>query len=90
MPRSTRLNPILIRPDIPIWVDGALEKAVNVTSDDRYEAHSKFMADLQTPNPEFVDKNRIPLVERNPVLYWKTASGILAIIVVILLLMLAS
>jgi hypothetical protein len=75
-------------PDIPIWMDGALEKAVKVSSEERYQAHSKFMVDLQTPNPEFSDKNRIPLMERNPVLYWKILSGILSIIVAILLLML--
>ena len=76
-------------PDIPLWVDGALEKAVNVNVDQRYEAHSKFMEDLRTPNPDFLEKHRIPLMERNPVLFWKTITGILAFIVVILLLMLA-
>jgi serine/threonine protein phosphatase PrpC len=76
-------------PDIPIWVDGALEKAVKVSVEERYEAHSKFIADLQNPNPDFAEKNRIPLMERNPLIFWKTLSGILAIIVAMLLLMLA-
>jgi serine/threonine protein kinase/serine/threonine protein phosphatase PrpC len=76
-------------PDIPLWVDGALEKSVKIKVEERYEAHSKFMEDLRTPNPEFVEKYRIPLIERNPVLYWKTVSGILAVIVAILLLLLA-
>jgi len=59
-------------PDIPVWVDSALEKAVKVNAEDRYEAHSKFMADLSKPNPDFVEKNRIPIMERileNPVRY---------------------
>ncbi len=76
-------------PDIPVWVDGALEKAVKINVEERYQAHSKFMADLQKPNPDFSQKNRIPIMERNPVLFWKTIAGILAIIVAILLLMLA-
>ncbi len=76
-------------PDIPVWVDSALEKAVKVKSEDRYEAHSKFMADLSKPNPDFAEKNRIPLMERNPLLFWKTLCGILAITVATLLLMLA-
>ena len=76
-------------PDIPTWVDGALEKAVQVSAEDRYEAHSKFMADLQTPNPDFAEKNRIPLMERNPLIFWKVLCGILALTVVGLLLMLA-
>ncbi|MEI6891867.1 MAG: bifunctional protein-serine/threonine kinase/phosphatase [Pontiella sp.] len=77
-------------PDIPVWVDGALEKAVKVKPEDRYEAHSKFIADLSKPNPDFADKNRVPLIERNPLLFWKTLSGIFAAIIAILLLMLAS
>jgi hypothetical protein len=47
------------------------------------------MEDLRTPNPNFLEKHRVPLMERNPVLFWKTLSGILAIIAAILLLMLA-
>jgi serine/threonine protein phosphatase PrpC len=77
-------------PDIPVWVDGALEKAVKVTPEERYEAHSKFMADLNQPNPDFVDKNRIPIMQRNPVLFWKTMCGIFGGIIIILLLILAS
>ena len=76
-------------PDIPVWVDGALEKAVKVKPEDRYEAHSKFMADMHKPNPDFAEKNRIPILERNPVLFWKVVSGILALTTAILLLMLA-
>jgi serine/threonine protein kinase len=77
-------------PDIPVWVDGALENAVKVNPEDRYEAHSKFMADLTQPNPEFVERNRIPLMERNPLIFWKTLCGILAGIIVVLLLVLAN
>ncbi len=76
-------------PDVPIWVDGALEKAVKVNTEERYEAHSKFMADLNKPNPEFSDRTRTPIMERNPVLFWKIVSGLLALMVGVLLLILA-
>lgn len=76
-------------PDIPLWVDGALEKAVQVSVEERYEAHSKFMADLNKPNPDFSERTRIPLAERDPVLFWKIISGILALVVCVLLLILA-
>lgn len=76
-------------PDVPTWVDGALEKAVKVNVDERYEAHSKFMEDLNKPNPDFSDRMRTPIMERNPVLFWKIISGLLALTVLILLLMLA-
>jgi serine/threonine protein kinase len=76
-------------PDIPVWVDGALEKAVKINVEERYAAHSKFMEDLRTPNPDFLEKHRIPIMERNPVLFWKIVSSMLAIIIAILLLILA-
>ena len=76
-------------PDIPLWFDSALEKAVKVSPEDRYEAHSKFLEDLRKPNPDFAEKHRTPIMQRNPVLFWKSVSGILAGIVVSLLLLLA-
>ncbi len=76
-------------PDIPLWVDSALEKAVKVNVEERYQAHSKFLADLHTPNPDFTDRTRIPIIERNPLLFWKIVSGLLALTVGILLVMLA-
>ncbi|WP_372796676.1 protein phosphatase 2C domain-containing protein [Pontiella sp.] len=77
-------------PDVPVWVDGALEKSVKVNPPDRYEAHSKFMADLNRPNPDFAEKNRIPLLERNPLIFWKSLCGILAAVIIALLLLLAN
>lgn len=58
--------------------------------EDRYEAHSKFMADLNQPNPDFSEKNRIPLIESNPLIFWQTLCGILGATIVVLLLMLAN
>ena len=76
-------------PDIPVWLDGALEKAVKIKPEERYEAHSKFLADLLKPNPDFAAKNRRPILERNPLLFWQTLCGILAFIIIVLLLVLA-
>ena len=70
-------------------MDGALKKAVKVNPADRYEAHSKFIIDLNTPNPKFHEQHRIPLIERNPILFWKSLSGLLAFLVIILLYLLA-
>ncbi len=75
-------------PDIPLWMDSALKKAVEVNPTDRYEAHSKFMVDLGTPNPDFHEQHRSPLLERNPILFWKSLSGLLALLVIILLFLL--
>ena len=45
---------------------------------------SEFVHDLRQPNLKFLSKSRPPLVERNPVLFWKSLTFILAIMVVAL------
>ena len=70
---------------IPVWVDEAIKKAVAPNPYKRYEALSEFLFDLRHPNKSFLSKTRPPLIERNPVIFWKSISLILAIIIVILL-----
>jgi serine/threonine protein phosphatase PrpC len=72
-------------PSVPLWVDGALQKAVQLKSQERYEVLSHFVEDLRHPNPEFLRHDRKPLIERNPLLFWKACTGILVVVVVILL-----
>jgi serine/threonine protein phosphatase PrpC len=57
------------RDDIPVWVDGALKRAVSLTASARYEALSELLHDLRTPNPAFL--RPVPLIERNPLLFWQ-------------------
>ena len=73
---------------IPLWVDGALRKAVQPDPAARYDALSAFVFDLRHPNPAFRDASAVPLLERNPVLVWQCVSALLAIAVVTLLAML--
>ena len=70
--------------EIPAWIDDAIRKAVEPDPVDRYEEISEFIFDLHHPNKEFLHKTRPPLIERNPVVFWKTVSfGLfLALIVV--------
>jgi serine/threonine protein phosphatase PrpC len=70
---------------IPVWIDGALRKAVQVNPSKRYEELSEFIYDLRHPNERFLHQNRAPLLERNPLLFWKGISFILFIIVLALL-----
>ena len=44
-----------------------------------------FTYDLRHPNEAYINKTRQPLIERNPVAFWKTVSFILAIVIVALL-----
>jgi serine/threonine protein kinase len=65
---------------VPIWIDGAIEKATAITPQFRYDDLSEFLYDLSTPNPKFLSaKESIPLIQRNPLLFWKSLSAILLI-----------
>lgn len=67
-----RYVPVLYHnPMIPPWLDGALEKAVRCDPRDRYEALSEFIQDLSHPNPHFMQSRRLPLLDRNPLAFWR-------------------
>jgi serine/threonine protein phosphatase PrpC len=70
---------------IPAWVDAAICKAVHPNPYKRYDEISEFIHDLRQPSPVFINKSRPPLLERNPVLFWKGVSLILLAIIVFIL-----
>ncbi len=72
-------------PAIPIWVDEAIAKAVQVDPYKRYPELSEFIFDLFHPNRSFLNKTRPPLIERNPVLFWKSLSLLFFVIILVLL-----
>ncbi|CAN5397709.1 bifunctional protein-serine/threonine kinase/phosphatase [soil metagenome] len=71
--------------EIPAWIDGVLRKAVQPDPAKRYEDLSEFVFDLRHPSQEFLNRTRLPLIERNPTVFWKGVSLVLAVIVVVLL-----
>ncbi|NOV30774.1 bifunctional protein-serine/threonine kinase/phosphatase [Methylomonas sp. ZR1] len=75
---------------VPIWIDGALKKATSVSPRSRYDELSEFLHDLSTPNPQFLKaEDKIPLIERNPLLFWKSATALFFLISVVLLFLLS-
>lgn len=64
-------------PLVPYWLDKALEKALSINPDNRYEALSEWLQDLKRPNPAWLSQRAQPIMERNPQLVWKllAASG---------------
>jgi len=70
---------------IPAWVDEAIKKSVHPDPYKRYSEISEFMYDLRHPNKAFLNKTRPPLMEQNPVLFWKSISLILFVILLYLL-----
>ena len=73
------------RREIPVWVDEAIRKALHPDPLKRYEEASEFAYDLRHPNQAFLARTRPPLIERDPVLFWKSVSTILMVAFVILL-----
>jgi eukaryotic-like serine/threonine-protein kinase len=67
-------------PLVTSWIDGALRKAAAINPAHRHDALSEFITDLRRPNPEFIDPADMPLLERNPVLFWQILTGGLFVI----------
>lgn len=76
-----------IRREIPVWVNEAILKALHPDPKKRYEDFPEFMFDLRHPNKTFQNRTRPPLLERNPVAFWRGLSLVLFIIIAILLYM---
>ncbi|MGR9074293.1 MAG: bifunctional protein-serine/threonine kinase/phosphatase, partial [Gammaproteobacteria bacterium] len=72
--------------EIPAWIDDAIRKIVHPNPLKRYGELSEYVYDLRHPNMAFLNKARPPLMERNPVAFWKSVSLILTLIVIALLL----
>jgi serine/threonine protein phosphatase PrpC len=73
--------------ELPGWIDGALRRAVHPDPAKRYEELSEFLFDLRHPNEAFQRAATAPLIERNPLLFWKALSFLLACAVLVLLLL---
>ena len=71
--------------DIPAWFDETLRKATHPDPDRRYQELSEFVYDLSHPNEAYLRRTRQPLLERNPLMFWKTLSLLLLIVIVVLL-----
>lgn len=60
--------------ELPVWLDETLRKALQPSPYKRYSELSEFLYDLRHPNPAYLSKTRPPLLERNPLLFWKSLS----------------
>ena len=65
------------RPSVPVWVDGALWKAVRIDPAKRYEEISEFVFDLEFPNRLFARDAMTPLLQPSPVRNWKIVCALL-------------
>lgn len=66
-------KPSQLNPNIPAWLDAILLRAVAADSEDRYQSYSEMKFDLENPTkvkPWF--QPNAPLLERNPMLFYKS------------------
>jgi hypothetical protein len=70
---------------LPVWVDAAIRKAVHPDPCQRYGELSEFVYDLHQPNQAFLRMTRPPPMERNPVVFWKSISFVLAVALIVAL-----
>ncbi len=70
---------------MPIWIDEAIKKSVHINPNKRYGEITEFIYDLRHPNQQFLNKERAPLLERNPVAVWQGVSFVLLMTIIYLL-----
>jgi serine/threonine protein phosphatase PrpC len=71
--------------EIPAWIDAVLKKAVHPDPLRRYSEPSEFVHELRNPNKAHLNPSPVPLIERNPLLFWKCLVVVLFGIVLLLL-----
>jgi serine/threonine protein phosphatase PrpC len=71
--------------EIPAWFDAVLKKAVHPDPYQRYDELSEFTFDLRHPNKALLSTASVPLIERNPLLFWQALSLVLVLAILGLL-----
>ncbi|CAH0991057.1 Serine/threonine-protein kinase PknD [Sinobacterium norvegicum] len=66
-------------PLVPVWIDGAIKKALSISPELRYQDISEFEYDLLNPNSQFLKEVPQAWVERNPVRFWQASSAVLLV-----------
>ncbi|MDH5409090.1 MAG: protein kinase [Gammaproteobacteria bacterium] len=76
-------------PEVPAWVDKAVEKAVSINPDIRFDKLSEFIYALSNPDSSLINQDYIPLIKRNPVKVWQGVSFLLLALNIILVYLLS-
>ncbi len=72
-------------PEIPIWVDKAVEKSVNINPENRFSILSEFTYALNKPDSSLINTDYVPLIQRNPIRTWKIISFALVVVNILLI-----
>ena len=68
--------------EFPLWIDDALRRALHIEPLKRHGELSEFIYDLHHPNKTYLSRNRRPLIERDPVMFWQGVSVILFLVII--------
>ena len=68
---------------LPIWIDDMLEHALQINPVKRYSELSEFIYDLRHPNKLFLAKIKRPLLQRDPVKFWKGISFVFFVLLIV-------
>ena len=66
-------------PHVPVWLDRALRRALQISPELRYNDVAEFLHDLKHPNPDYLSSEFQPLLLRNPLRFWQALSLLLFI-----------
>lgn len=66
-------------PHVPVWMDGAIKKAMSISAELRYQDVSEFLYDIQHPNADFLGAESLPMLQRNPLRFWQGVAVVLCI-----------
>ncbi|MDX9875530.1 MAG: protein kinase [Spongiibacteraceae bacterium] len=90
--RERRYRPLQERrPDLPLWVDLALRKALAPLPAQRHAALSELQHDLNVPNSALLERHeQRPLAQRDPVRTWQAVALLLLLAVIAQALLLGS
>jgi len=69
---------------IPVWIDNVLRKAVHPDPNKRYGELSEYVYDLRHPSGISMTASFTPMIDRNPLLFWKTVSFLLLCVIILL------
>ena len=72
--------------EVPTWIDAVERRATHPDPAKRDQELSEFVPERRHPNAAYLTRTRAPLLERNPVAFWRGLALILAATVVYLLL----
>ncbi|UTW07601.1 bifunctional protein-serine/threonine kinase/phosphatase [Pseudomonas benzenivorans] len=78
------------RPDLPSWLDESLSRAVSVDPQQRFETAEEWLLVLEQGDRQALSNRPRPLLEREPLLVWRTVALVSLLLNLVLLVLLLS